>query len=332
MPSRAHTASHSRLGLDVMGVVTVLLTLLGWSVVPLFIRYFAEAIDPWTSNGWRYGFAALVWAPVPVVLAFRRRLPAGIWRRALLPGLINAAGQVCFTVAHYQIDPGLLTFGLRTQILFVTVGAFLLFPSERSVIRSGGFLGGTVLVIAGTIGTVALGPEPFRGGHALGVTLAIASGLLFAAYALSVRRCMHGCHPITAFAVISLYTAGVMIALMLVLGERAGLTAIDPAVLSGREFALLLASALVGIALGHVFYYIALARLGVAVASGVIQLQPFGVAIGSYFMFHEVLTVPQWGAGSLAVAGAVLMLVAQRRTARAAAKAAAPAAPVVSAR
>jgi drug/metabolite transporter (DMT)-like permease len=318
MPTRAHAAaSDQRHGLDAMGVLTVVLTLVGWSIVPLFIRYFAESIDPWTSNGWRYGFAALLWAPVPIIGLLRRRLPAGIWRLALVPGVLNAAGQVCFTVAHYKIDPGLLTFGLRTQILFVALGAFLMFPSERRVIRSAGFVIGTVLVIVGTIGTVALGREPFEGGHAAGVILAISAGLLFAAYALSVRRFMHGVHPITAFAVISLYAAAAMIVLMLLFGERAGLTALDPQVLTRAEFGLLLLSAVVGIALGHVFYYIAIARLGVAVSSGVIQLQPFGVALGSYIMFREVLTAPQWASGSLAVAGAVLMLLAQHRVNRA---------------
>ncbi len=51
-------------GRTATGAMTVTLTLIGWSSVPLFLRYFADSIDAWTSNGWRYGVSALLWAPV----------------------------------------------------------------------------------------------------------------------------------------------------------------------------------------------------------------------------------------------------------------------------
>ncbi len=293
--------------------MTVLLTLIGWSSVPLFIRHFADAIDVWTSNGWRYGFSALLWAPVLVLGAARSRLPAGLWRAALVPSLFNAVGQVCFAWAHYKIEPGLLTFGLRTQIIFVAAGAFLLFPAERRVIRSVSYLAGVAMVFGGTIGTVMLGEAPPRGATALGITLAVASGMLFAGYALSVRHFMRGMHPVVAFAAISQYTAAVMVALMLAIGDRAGLWALA---LPGNQFEFLLLSAVIGIALGHVFYYISIARLGVAVSAGVIQLQPFLVAIASGALFGERLTPWQWGSGAVAIGGAMLMLAMQGRLAR----------------
>ena len=119
-----------------VGILTIVLTLLGWASVPLFLRHFADSIDAWTSNGWRYGFSALLWAPVLVIGFCRRRLPAGLWRAAIVPSIVNCAGQVTFVVAHYKIDPGLITFGLRSQMVFVAVGAYLLFPIERPIIRS----------------------------------------------------------------------------------------------------------------------------------------------------------------------------------------------------
>ncbi|HYE03628.1 MAG TPA: DMT family transporter, partial [Phycisphaerales bacterium] len=283
------------------GLITVLLTLAGWSSVPLFLRHLAQYVDFWTSNGWRYGFAALLWAPVVVLGVCRRTIPRSVWAAAVLPAVFNTLGQAAFAWAHYKIDPGLLTFGLRTQIAFVAVGAFALFPSERRVIRSPAFLGGVLLVFLGASGTILLGRTPPRGATGFGVALAVASGALFAAYALSVRRFMHGVHPVRAFAVISLYTALGMVAPMLVMGERGGAVVLG---LGAREIALLLVSAVIGISLGHVFYYISIARLGVAVTSGVIQLQPFLVASASYWLYGERLTRLQWASGSVAVAGA----------------------------
>ena len=97
---------------------------------------------------------------------------------------------------------------------------------------------------------------------------------------------------------------------MLALGHRGGL---DAVALPGRDFVLLLVSAVIGIALGHVFYYMSIARLGVAVSSGVLQLHPFGVAIASFFLFGEILTPVQWGCGAMAVFGALLMVSVQGR-------------------
>src|SRR6185503_12787047 len=114
-------------------------------------------------------------------------------------------------------------------------------------------------------------------------------------------------------ATICQYTAGALVVLMLVVGRRGGLDVLD---LSGTEFAKLLISALIGIAIGHVFYYISIARLGVAVTAGVLQLQPFLVAIGSIPLFSERLTIWQWLGGCVAVVGAMLMLYVQWRKSR----------------
>jgi drug/metabolite transporter (DMT)-like permease len=295
------------------GALTVTLTLVGWSSVPLFLRYFADYIDAWTSNGWRYGFSALLWAPLLVVGALRGRLPPGLWRAAIVPSIVNSIGQVTFVWAHYRIDPGLLSFGLRSQVLFAAVGAYLLFASERRVIRSPMFLLGMVAVLLGTAGSMLKGRHPIDWAQAEGIVLALASGALFAGYALAVRRYMSKFGSIVAFAAISQYTATVMVVLMLVLGRHGGLEVVE---LSSRDVGLLLISAVIGIALGHVFYYMSIARLGVAVSSGVLQLHPFGVAVASYYVFNEVLTRTQWISGGAAVVGALMMVSVQSRIAR----------------
>jgi drug/metabolite transporter (DMT)-like permease len=291
-----------------MGVLTILMTLVGWSSIPLFLRYFSEHIDPWTSNGWRYGASAMFWAPVLIVTALSGRWPAGLWRAALIPGTINVCGQICFVWAHYRIEPGLLTFGLRSQILFAAAGAYLLFPQERAVIRTPTYLLGALLVVMGTGGSILLSPQSIDWTRLSGVGLAVASGGLFACYALSVRKYLPMVSSVMAFAAISQLTAVVMVGLMFLLGERFGAAVWE---LSREQFVWLLLSAFIGIALGHVFYYMSIARLGVAVSAGVLQLQPFLVAVASYLLFGEVLRLGQWLSGGVAVCGALLMLAIQ---------------------
>lgn len=315
-----------------LGVLTVILTLLGWASVPLFLRHFADSIDFWTSNGWRYGFSALLWAPVLVIAAARSRLPKGLFTAAIIPSIVNAAGQTCFAWAHYRIGPGLLTFGLRSQLIFVAIGAWILFPRERAVIRTPSYLIGAALLILGIVGillldssttvSVAESLSPATAGgavygtaaaHAEGVILAVLSGLLFAAYGLAVRKYMDGVNSVLAFAAICQYTALAMVVLMLLFGREGGSGVFS---LSTPEIAKLLLSAVIGIAIGHVFYYVSIARLGVAVTAGVLQLQPFIVALLSLTIFGERLGPLQWIGGIIAVAGAMLMLSVQWQQSR----------------
>ncbi len=307
-----HSEAEARTSVG-FGVVMIVATLIGWSSVPLFIKHFSHLIDPWTSNGWRYAFSALVLLPVLVWGWWAKRLPAGLWAAAAVPALFNTLGQAAFAWAHYKIEPGLLTFGLRLQIVFIGVGVYLLFPAERGVVKSWQYAAGFVMVLGGGIATIFLGATPPKGAEAVGVTLAVASGGLFAAYALAVRHYMRGMNSVMAFATISQYTAAAMVVMMLALGERFGAPAWA---LSWREFTLLFVSSMIGIALGHVFYYMSIARLGVAISSGVTQLQPILVSAASYFLFGEVLTGWQWAGGAAAISGALLMLSVQGRMSR----------------
>ncbi len=293
-----------------LGVLTVVLTLGGWTIVPILIKEFTADVDGWTSNGWRYGFAALLWLPLLVWRRLRKTGKPGLFRAAMTPGLINAAAQVCFTMSFYQIDPGLVAFGLRAQIVAVTLGAAIMFPSERAVIRTLGFLVGLALLMIGTLTTIGLSGKFGEKAGTLGVVLAMMAGVGFAGYALAVRKCMTGYGSMASFAAISQYTAGAMIVLMLILGEGSGAGALE---MELPRFGLFLLSAVIGIAAGHVLYYVSIEKLGVTVSSGVIQLQPFTVAALSFFWFKERLSVAQWLFGALAVVGAITMIVVQHR-------------------
>jgi drug/metabolite transporter (DMT)-like permease len=295
------------------GIATLVLTLLGWSSIPLFLKSFIHEIDGWTANGWRYAFSALIWAPT-LLWAYRSgRAPRGLWRAALIPSVFNAAGQALFGLAPYHVDVGLMTFSLRVQILFVTVGAAILFVPERRIVKTPGFILGLLMVAAGTMGTIALNPKSIWSGTGLGVAMSIGSGLLYACYSLAVRRSMLGMNPLVAFAAISQYTALGLVVPMLILAPNHGA---DAAYLPTNRIALLLLSSLIGIGLGHTFYYISIARLGVAVSAGVIQLQPLIVSIASFFLFGERLTPGQWTCGLVAILGAAVILTTQHRLSR----------------
>ncbi|MBZ0255825.1 DMT family transporter, partial [bacterium] len=95
--------------------------------------------------------------------------------------------------------------------------------------------------------------------------------------------------------------------IMLIMGEPSRLMEMAPS-----RIGILLFSAVVGIAMGHTFYYYALEHIGVSICAGVSLMSPFLTAIGSYFIYHEVLTIGQWLSGLLIFSGAMCLLNAQR--------------------
>ncbi len=298
-----------------LGTAMIVLTLAGWTSIPLFLRHFAHLkLDPWAVNGWRYAFSALMWLPVLVWHASRGSTPKGLWKAALWPSVFNAIAQVCFGLAPYYIDPGLMTFSLRLQVIFLMFGAAVFFPSERRVVRSPLFIAGIGLLLVGT--TLTLMFKPGGLGEAKtewGVALAIAAGFLYAAYALCVRKFMHGIPALTAFSAVSQYTGVALFATMFFVSPDHGESLLH---LPSNLLVQLALSAIIGIGIGHTLYYASIQKLGLAVSSGVVQLQPVTVSIGAMILFGEKLTGLQWITGTAAICGAVLMLVAQQITAR----------------
>lgn len=301
---------------DSRGIVFVIATLLGWASVLLFLKHLTPYIDGWTANGWRYGVSATLWLPLLIVGLRRGKLPDRLWRRAIVPSVLNCIGQACFALTPYYIGPGLAGFLLRVSLVTSTGGALLLFADERPLVRSGMFWSGLGLVLLGSAGTVLSGTTPLHGSPGVGIVLGLCAGAFFGLYGVSVRYWMRGVPAMTSFAVISLYTAFGMVALMLALSPTAGRCVFN---LSAFNWMMLILSALIGIALGHVFYYAAIARLGVAVASGIIQLAPFLGAAGSMLIFHEDLRPAQWASGLVILLGAMALLRAERRRRRKAA-------------
>lgn len=292
------------------GVAFVLVTLLCWSSVLLFLRHLAPFIDGWTANGWRYGLCAavlLAW-----LLARQGRLAAEqrVWRRAVIPALFNSVGQTFFGFAVYFIEPGLAAFLLRVSVIFSIGGAFILFADERALARLRLFWVGLGMVLGGAIGTVLMGNQTLVGKSAVGVGLGAASGAFFGLYGVSVRHFMRGVPPAVSFSAIGSYTAAIMIGLMIGFGRDHGL---DVFRLSPANAALLVLSAVLGIAVGHIFYYAAIARVGVAVAASIIQIAPFLTAAASVVLFGEHLGAWQWACGALMIAGGTLLLRAEAK-------------------
>lgn len=296
------------------GAWLVLFTLASWASVPLFLRWFSSPevnLDPFSANAWRYGISALFWLPLLLIARRRGNVPRSLLVAAIVPAIVNVAGQSAFAWGPALLPPGFFSFIFRVQIIFVALGAYLLFPAERATLRSGRYWLGVAMVVGGSAGLIILKPDRagFEG-SAIAIGVALAAGVLFAGYGLAVRTYVSTYRPVLAFGVICQYTAVGVIAIAAIAALTwSGSTWDSPlSRFTAFQFSMLVASSFIGIALSHVTYYAAIGKLGLAMTAGVIQLQPVVTAVGSLLLFDERLSPAQWAAGGVGVAGALLML------------------------
>ncbi|MFU8829856.1 MAG: EamA family transporter, partial [Phycisphaerales bacterium] len=273
----------------------------------LFVEVGMRLLQPW---------------PLKFVLdAFTGQIGGG---SGSIPGPVGDPGTLILLCAAAVIGIALaravsayystVAFALRPQIIFVAIGALILFPAERRVIRSRWFIFGGVMVIGGVLFVIGQSEGFGSDTNTTGLLLALGAALGFSGYALAIRPVMKVAGPFLTYAVVSAYTAVACLVMMVALADRVGSDVLD---LSAWLLALLGFSALLGLAIGHTAYYTAIKNIGVTPSTALIQLQPFTVAACEVMlpMFAVTMLTSQWIAGGVAIIGAIVMLSVQHRIA-----------------
>jgi drug/metabolite transporter (DMT)-like permease len=300
-------------GIGRLGITLCLVgSVVGFGVVPIFLRYFTDTLDAWTVNGVRYSVGAMFWLPFLLVLdrnpASCPATPASkrhnVWVDAITPSLINAAAQAMFALGPYYVSASTLGFVMRLSFLFTIVFGFLALAEERLLARKGTFWGGAVVAVVGVMAMYhdSLG----QGGLSLGIIVTLASAVAMGAYTVAVRYYMAAYSARQSFGVISLYTSVLLVALMFCFGDAGRLLEI-----SAWYWFLLTLSAIIGIALGHVLLYQAIHYFGPVVASGVQLITPFVTYLVAAICLGECMSSSEWIGGILLVISGALLVVAR---------------------
>ena len=282
----------------------MMMALFFWAVVPLLLEHFTHLMDPWTANGARYFFAAAFWLPF-VVRTLSRMAPAArrtAWRSALVPAAAHCTAQVFFGIAPYYNNATMLNFGCRLSIPFATLFGFWLLKSERALARVPVFwaglacaLGGFLLMFENGFGTDSTSVP--------GMLMLLGFAATWGIYVVFVRRNLSGYPVHLAYGIVSLLTCVPLVALMFVFGEWHVLLHLPP-----RQWLILIFSALIGLTLGHVFYYRAIRVMGPIASEGCMLLIPFQTAILAHFLMGDRLSPVQWAAGAVLILGCTLLL------------------------
>jgi drug/metabolite transporter (DMT)-like permease len=302
----------------IRGYLLILVTVLMWSIGPVFVKYFTVYYNVWTQNAFRYGCAALI---LLAVTGFSGRLrPAlrrGQWLRLALVAGVNILMQTVFAATYYFIYPSIASLIIRVNIIFVTVLSFLIFHDERRVIRSPRFLGGAALTLAG-VSIVITGRDSALLAHLevstrdfwIGAGLALAFAFTNALYSLTIKHAVRSVPPIQSFTHVAWMTTLGLAVPMFALGGVEDLWQAPPSGLL-----LMAVSAFFCIVIAHTCYYAALRNVKAVVGASILQLVPVSTCVVSALIYGDILNPVQIAGGAAVITGAWLAALAQTRAA-----------------
>ncbi|MEN6404958.1 MAG: DMT family transporter [Thermoguttaceae bacterium] len=289
-------------------------SILGFALIPIFLRYFANSLDAWTVNGVRYSVGALFWLPFLLVLDREptatestpsNSKPHGVWVDAIVPSLLNVVAQACFGLGPYYVSASTIGFILRLAFLFTIVFGFIVLAEERLLARRSSFWVGAGISLFG-LGAMYYDKLGLGGASAIGTLIVLASAIGTGAYTVSVRYFMSHYSVRLSFGVISLYTSILLVALMFAVGDYSPLLH-----LSLKLWMLLTLSAMIGIAFGQVLMYQAIQHFGPVVATGAQLVTPFITYLVAAVCLGESMTSSEWIGGVLLIVGGGLLVLAR---------------------
>ena len=292
------------------GYAAVFATVFIWSLPSLFMYYLNRFYDPWAQNFYRYSVACI--AIVPFVLWQIRRGGPRIDMHAialcLVPCVPNVIHQITQVMALFYIGPGVYTIFTRASVIFTALLALAFFPEERFVIRQWQFQLGTLLGLIGAFGVIWFQANPQArtpSGHIAlpGLFIAFTATFCWALYGVLIKRPSARLGSIRSFGIVSFITSALLLPLTFAFGKIG-----TPLHAGSQVNFILIISAVSCITLAHIFYYVAIREIGVALAQSLQLLCPAGAMALSAWIYGERLTHAQIWSAAILLLGAFLAM------------------------
>ena len=278
-----------------------------WTVGSLQIEYLTSKIDVWTQNFGRYSVACLFWMPFLFYHIRQKRLPVKLWTAAIPVFCANMVMQTCWGASFYYADPGFITLLNKTSVIWVAAFSLIFFTDERHLSKSVYFWIGLCCSLTGVAGVIAFQENlSFRTSFS-GAFFPIASSITWACYTLLAKVMFKNVDSRLSFSVITIYMTAGLGMLAVLFGHPGQLLDMNV-----KGWFNLVTSGISAIALAHVFYYIAIQRIGATIPAMTLLATPFCTIIASRLIYGEILTGAQLAFGAVLIIGAAAAILAQR--------------------
>jgi drug/metabolite transporter (DMT)-like permease len=278
-----------------------------WTIGSLQIEYLTAEVDVWTQNAARYTVACLFWLPFLLYHVRRKHVPGRLWAAAIPVFCANLIMQVCWASSFYHADPAFITLLNKTSVIWVAGFSLIFFADERALLKSVYFWLGLLCSVTGVVGVIAFQQNLSFHTSFWGAFFPIASSVTWAGYTILAKVMFKNTDSRINFAVITLYMVFGLGTLAGIFGKPAQLLDMD-----AKGWFNLVTSAVSAIALAHVFYYIAIQRIGATIPAMTLLSTPLFTIIASRLIYGEVLTAAQLAFGAVLVTGAAAAILAQK--------------------
>ena len=285
-----------------------------WAWPTVFIRYIKHEtggrFTPDALNVYRYSAGALF--VIGVVALFRPRDILAVLRRPAVPALlavILAAFQIVWVRGVYHLNAAYSVLIGRSTVIFALLLTYLVFADERRLIRSGRFLFAAALATAAVAGIAFVDPgfslASSAGASAGGLTvlagtaILLVSAVVWAGYAVSIRKLARGLPSMATFAVTAAMATLLMVPAGLLDGHMGFIWSPE---CSWKAIAAVVFSGALCVGSTQMLYYVSLKRIGVAHTTLVSLATPFLTGVFSFLVLDERLTGWQWLLGAVLVA------------------------------
>lgn len=296
---------------NALGNLAVMGSLCCWSVGPIFIKYLTGYIDSWTQNFLRYSTALIFWLPFFFYSMKLGKIDRRIWKLALIPAAANIIMQSLWAASFYYIDPAFMNLLIKSSLIWIAAFSLIFFVDERPLIKSVQFWAGLILSAVGVCGVLFSKEDFVQTRTTIGIVMALSAAFMWAVYTIAVKVAFRRYDSRSSFSVITIYTVAGLAVLTALFGD------FDQCLQMGRwQWACLIISGVLSIALSHVFYYTAIKQIGATIPSLVLLATPFFVLIASHLVFGEVLSSVQIVFGLILLGGSALAIWAQEKLKR----------------
>jgi drug/metabolite transporter (DMT)-like permease len=285
-------------------VVMNLVAVACWAIAPSMVKAINRSFPVHFQNAWRYLVSLAVLWPAYLATADRSRIRGDFtevrrlaWKIAVI-ALVQYAFQFSYTYSLTLIYPGVMTMVQQSSAIFGVLLAVAFFPDERRIVRQWMFLAGAVLAVAGAL-LVALGSGSWgSAAFSVGVLTALAGALAWALLGTLIKRWVPHVPPLLAIS--SVFT---LLVPLFVASYAATAPGFPIPVAPAIDWALMVASGLIGVGIGQSLFYRAVPVIGVATSTSIGLLIPLLAAVVSWLAFGERLAAIQVVGGVLLVAG-----------------------------
>ncbi len=283
-----------------------------WVWPAIFIKILSSYFDNFTQNFYRFLSASVVL--IIINLIYHKKEFLSSLRNIkifILPALLIFAFQIIWVAGIYLVTPTVAVIIARSSVLFVTLFSFIFFYDEREIIKSKAFVFGSLLAIIGVCGVI-LGKDNFSFQNLnlnLGSILVLIGAILWALFLISIKVIVKKTEPLVSAGISYALSIPLFFTVTLLFGDMGALRTAPPGII-----AILFLSGIFCVGMANALNFKSIKLIGAAISSSFVLVTPFFTAVASYFIFREILTLPQILFGVILLSGCAILIRGRNRS------------------